>query len=154
MGAVNISGEWQRVKLAGARALAPLLRTQELKRGATSNPAATIRKHGKGFVAAIYGPVASVYADYRYPRIRAFAGQILKSLTGTMPVEIDAPPFVELTVRQRPGQIVHLLNTATTNPLSPVNPYVEDVPVVGPITVRVQSPTRPQSVTLSADNVA
>ncbi len=56
---------------------------------------------------------------------------------------------MQLTVREKPGQpIVHLVNTGSTNPLSPDNPYVEDVPAVGPITVRVQCARRPKSVTL------
>jgi hypothetical protein len=151
-GAVNVSGQWQHVTLKGAKALAPLLKNQEVKRGATGAPAATLKKVGKGAIAAIYGPISTIYADYRYPRIRSFVGQVLRSLSGTMPVEIDAPATVQLTVRQRPGQlIVHLLNTATTNPLSPVNPYVEDVQPTGPITIRVQCPSRPAQVTLAPD---
>jgi hypothetical protein len=151
-GAVNVSGLWQRVKTSGAKSLAPLLRTQEPKRSQLGCPAATLRKVGKGSIAAIYGPVSTVYADYRYPRIRSFAGSVLRALTGTMPVEIDAPAWVQMSVRQRPGQtIVHLLNTASTNPLSPVNPYVEAVPPVGPITVRVQCAKRPKTVTLAPD---
>jgi hypothetical protein len=151
-GSVNVSGTWQHVKLAGAKVLAPLLRNQEVKRGTTGFPAATLVRYGKGRIAAIYGPIATGYADYRYPRIRAFTGQVLRSLTGTMPVEIDAPAWVQLTVRQRPGQtIVHLLNTATTQPLSPVNPYVEDLEPCGPITIRVQCPVRPGAVYLSPD---
>jgi Hypothetical glycosyl hydrolase 6 len=151
--AVNVSGSWQHVKTAGARALAPLLKTQEVKRGVTGFPSATIKKVGRGSIAAIYGPVSTVYGDYRYPRIRSFAGNVLKALTGTMPVEIDAPAYVQLTVRQRDNQlIVHLLNTASENPLAPVNPYVEAVPTVGPINVRVQCPARPKVVTLAPDN--
>ena len=154
-GAVPVYGDWQRVNTNGAKALVPLLKTQEPKRGVTGHPAATIRKVGKGSIAAIYGPVSTIYANYRYPRIRSFVGTVLKTLAGTMPVEIDAPAYVQLTVRQRPETdqlIVHLLNTATTNPLSPVNPFVEDVPVVGPLTVRVQCPARPASVKLAPEN--
>ena len=152
-GAVNVGDGWLRVRTAGAKALAPLLKNQEPKRGATGNPAATIRKVGKGFIAAIYGPIATVYANYRYPRIRSFTGEVLRALTGVMPVEIDAPHWVQLTVREKPDQtIVHLVNTGSSNPLSPVNPYVEDVPAVGPITVRVQCDKRPTAVSLEPDH--
>jgi hypothetical protein len=152
-GAVNVTTTWQRVKLSGARALAPLLRTQEPKRGLTGHPAATIKRYGKGQIAAIYGQISTLYADYRYPRIRMFVGDILHTLTGPMPVEIDAPASVQLTVRQRPGQmIVHLLNTASTNPLSPVNPYVEDIAPVIHINLRTKCLHRPASVTLVPEN--
>ncbi|MCS7060200.1 MAG: hypothetical protein RMN25_03455 [Anaerolineae bacterium] len=107
----------------------------------------------KGYIAAIYGLVAAVYADYRYPRICAFAGEVLRALSGAMPVEIDAPPWVQLTVRDKPGQtLIHLVNTASPNPLSPVNPCVEDVPMVGPLVVRVHCDKRPASVTLEPDH--
>lgn len=148
-GAVNVSGIWQHVEVKGARVLSPLLKNQDLKHGTTGYPAATIARYGKGRIAAIYGPVSTVYADYRYPRIRSFVGNVLKALTGAMPVELDAPSTVQLTVRRRPGeQIIHLLNTATTNPLSPVNPYIEDIAPAGPITISIQCPVKPRSVSL------
>jgi hypothetical protein len=35
-------------------------------------------------------------------------------------VEVDAPAHVVMTARRQPGRtIVHLVNTASTNPLSP-----------------------------------
>ena len=151
-GSVPLFGEWQRVKLAGAKVLAPLLKTQEVKREQVGAPAATIKKYGKGSIAAIHGPVASSFADYRYPRIREFAGHVLKALTGPMPVEIDAPAWVQMTVRQRTGQfIVHLVNTASTNPLSPVNPYMEGIAQAGPITLRLWCARRPKAVTRMPD---
>lgn len=147
-GAAPLFGEWQRVTLSGARALAPLLKTQELKRGQAGAPAATLKTYGKGRIAAIHGPVATSFADYRYPRIRSFVGQVLRALTGPMPVELDAPSWVQMTVRQRPGQfIVHLVNTASTNPLSPVNPYMEGIAPAGPLTLRVWCARRPKAVT-------
>jgi hypothetical protein len=152
-GAVPLFGEWQRVKLAGAKALAPLLKTQEVKRGQVGAPAATLKKYGKGSIAAIHGPVATMFADYRYPRIRSFVGQVLRALTGPMPVELDAPAWVQMTVRQRPGQfIVHLVNTASTNPLSPVNPFMEDVAPAGPLTLRLWCARRPKGVSLIPDD--
>jgi hypothetical protein len=148
-GAVPIRGPWRLVRPAGARVLAPLLTTQEVTRGQLPHPAATLKRVGKGMIAAIYGPVAAMYADYRYPRIRAFAGGVLKVLTGLMPVEVDAPAHVVMTVRRQPGRtIVHLVNTASTNPLSPACPCMEDVPTAGPITVRAQCARRPKAVGL------
>lgn len=152
-GAVNVSAIWQHVKLHNARPLAPLMCTQELGQGDTGYPAASLVRYGKGKIAAIYGPVSTIYGDYRYPRIRTFAGKVLHALTGHMPVEITAPTWVQLTVRQKPNQtIIHLLNTSTTNPLSPVDPCVEGVQPVGPISVRVQCPHRPVAVYLSPDS--
>ena len=151
-GCVPLFGEWQRVKVKGARALATLLRNQDLKLGRTDVPAATLRKLGKGSIAAIYGPIATNYADYRYPRIRSFAGAVLRALVGPMPVELDAPAWVNMTVRQRPGQlIVHLVNTAPVNPLTPQGPYMEDLSTLGPITLRAWCARRPKAVSLAPD---
>jgi hypothetical protein len=147
-GSVPVPGTWQPVRLAGAKMIAPLLRTPE-PRSAMRSPAATLVRHGAGSIAAVHGPLATAYGGYRYPGMRAFAGQVLKALTGAMPVQIDAPPYVHMTVRQAEGRrIVHLINTSSTNPLAPVNPMIEAVPEVGPITLRARCATRPKSVTL------
>jgi hypothetical protein len=148
-GCVSLFGEWQAVKLKSARSLALRLCNQDLKLGRTRLPAATLRKLGKGSIAAIYGPIATVYADYRYPRIRSFAGEVLRALVGPLPVELDAPAWVNMTVRQRPGQlIVHLVNTAPVNPQTPQGPYMEDLTTVGPLTVRAWCARRPKAVSL------
>ena len=149
-GAVPVIGPWQPVTLAGGRALAPLYKTPDVKHDRLPYPAATLKKVGKGAVAAIYGPIATMFADYRYPLIRSFFGNVIKALTGPMPVEIDAPAYVHMTVRQQPGrQIINLVNTASENPQTPVAPLIERVPDAGPITVRVQCDKRPKSVTLA-----
>jgi hypothetical protein len=148
-GSVPLSGRWQPVRLAGAKALSPLLKTPEL-RSALRTPAATLATHGKGTIVVVHGPLATSYGAYHYPGTRAFAGQLLKALVPEMPVEMDAPDHVHMTVRRRKegARIVHLINTASTNPLSPIRPLVEDVPATGPISVRVQQARRPKSVTL------
>ena len=57
-----------------------------------------------------------------------------------------------MTVRQRPGQlIVHLVNTAPVNPLTPHGPYVEDLSTLGPITLRAWCARRPKAVSLVPD---
>ena len=150
-GAVILRGEWQRVKpLKNARTLAPLFPSDETTERFADLVAATMVKCGEGNIAAIYGPVMAMYQDYRYGRIRDFFGKAMRALTGAMPVEIAAPPWVQLVVRQKPDQlIVHLINTSSANPLSQANPLIEAVPVVGPITVRAQVSKLPRAVTLS-----
>lgn len=155
-GTAPVDGPWQLVKLKGARALASLHRTPDAsKRSAIGHPAATIRQAGRGAIAAVYGALATTYADYRYPRIRSFAGHVLRELTGAMPVEIEAPAHVHGVVRNKPGQqIVHLFNMGSANPLSPVAPIIESITPTGPITCRMQSTKRPQRVTLAPNDAA
>jgi len=146
-GTAPVGGPWQPVKRAGART-APLYRTPDTgKRSRSPHPAAAIRRFGRGAIAAVFGALATSYAEYRYPGIRTFAGDLLRALTGDMPVQIDAPPWVHLVVRQKPGQrIVHLLNMRPANPLSPVAPHIEAVAPTGPVTVYIRHGRRPRRV--------
>ena len=147
-GAVPVGGAWQRVKLRGARELAKLLRRQDISPKSIAGPSATIKRAGQGSIACIYGPVGTFYADYRYPRIRSYFGKIMRELAGAMPVEIDAPSSVKMVVRQKANQtIVHLINTAPANALSPQQPLVEAIAIAGPITVRMKT-NRPKRVSL------
>jgi hypothetical protein len=150
-GSVILRGEWLRAKpLTHARTLATLLPGEEMSERFADLVAATLVKCGGGSIATIYGPVMSMYRDYRYGRIREFFGRAMRALTGPMPVELDAPPWVQMVVRQKPEQlIVHLLNTSSANPLSQANPLIEEVPLVGPIALRVQVERLPRALTLS-----
>jgi hypothetical protein len=150
-GTVILRGEWLRVKpLKNVKTLVSLLPGEETTERFADLVAATLVKCGEGYIAAIYGPVMTMYQDYRYGRIRDFFGKAMRALTGPMPVELDAPPWVQLIVRQKPEQlIVHLINTSSANPLSQANPLIEEVPLVGPLTVRVQVGSLPRAVTLS-----
>ena len=52
-----------------------------------------------------------------------------------------------MTVREKRGRlIVHLVNTASVNPLSPVSPCIESIAPTGPVELRVACPRRPQRV--------
>ncbi len=148
-GSVPMFGRWQPVRCTRATILSPLLKTPEL-RSALRAPAATLSAYGKGAIAVVHGPLATAYGGYQYPGTRVFAGEVLRALAPEMPVEIDAPAFVHLTVRRTKdgARIIHLVNTASENPLSPVQPLIESVAETGPITVHVQQPRRPKSVTL------
>ncbi|HEY3342423.1 MAG TPA: hypothetical protein VGK81_10410, partial [Anaerolineae bacterium] len=150
-GAVILRGEWLRVKpLKNVKVLSALLPGDETTERFADPVAATLVTRGEGYIAAIYGPVMAMYQDYRYGRIRDFFGKAMHALTGVMPVELDAPPWVQIVVRQKPEQlIVHLINTSSANPLSQASPLIEAVPLVGPLTLRVQVGRLPRAVTLS-----
>jgi hypothetical protein len=106
---------------------------------------------GQGSIACIHGPIATFYADYRYPRMRSYFGAIMREAAGEMPVGIDAPESVKMVVRRKANQtIVHLINTTPANALSPQQPLIEAVAPTGPITIRVKT-NRPKRVSLEPD---
>ncbi len=151
-GAVPVAGPWQPVKLEGARALASLLNSQEPDRDALPFPAATLREVGKGRVALIPGPAFEAYARTHYPRLRSFLGQVVGAAASKLAVEADAPPSVHLTLRRKGGKLlVNLYNLSALPALGPSNHMVEQVPVVGPVTVRVRCPQAPEKVSLAPD---
>jgi hypothetical protein len=150
-GAVPIGGAWQRVKLRGAREMAKLLRRQDISPRTVAGPSATIKRVGQGSIAAIHGPIATFYADYRYGRIRSYFGAIMRELAGEMPVELDAPSHVRMVVRQKPDQtLVHLINTLPANVVGPQQPLIESVARTGPITLKIKT-NRPKRVSLEPD---
>jgi alpha-L-fucosidase len=144
-----VAGPWQPVKLNGAKALAPLLSHQEPERDATSAPAVTQMRLGKGSVTLLHGPVFEAFARTRFPRLRSFIAEVMRRAAGPQMVELDGPPCVHLCVRQKAGKLlVHLYNLGASPTTSPTAHMVEDVPPVGPLTLRVRLPQAPESVTV------
>lgn len=146
-GAVPMMGPFARLEAdADTRVVGSLWRTQDAD-GEPAGPAALLRRLGEGAVAVVPGPFFTAFARWRYPRHRAFAGDVLGALHVARTVAIDAPPQVELTLRRQPGRLIlHLVNRGTDYPLSPAAPAVEGAPPVGPLPVRVRCAGRPAAV--------
>jgi beta-galactosidase GanA len=69
-GMTNAAGIWQKVKLTTALAAGFIHPTRDIRKGA--EVAATVNAHGQGKVAAVYGPVASIYFRSHHPWLREF----------------------------------------------------------------------------------
>jgi hypothetical protein len=129
--------------------LAPLLSHQEPERDATAIPAVTQKKVGKGVVTLLHGPVFEAFSRTRYPRLRSFLAGVMKQAAGPQMVELDGPPCVHLCVRQKGSKLlVHLYNLGASPATSPAAHMVEEVPPVGPLTLRVRLAQAPKSVTV------
>ncbi|HEY7032651.1 MAG TPA: hypothetical protein VH482_15015, partial [Thermomicrobiales bacterium] len=64
-------------------------------------------------------------------------------------VTLDAPPRLELILRQKEGRLlVNLINRGSGETLSPRRVVVEELPPVEQITLRVRRPERPRSVSV------
>ena len=101
-----------------------------------------------GRIAAIYGPLGSVYREYHTPHLRELLRGVMQTLFPQPLVEIDGPPCIDVTVRKKDGKLlVHLLNTAGMQVASAYT-IVDFIPAVGPLTVRVRLDAAPSSVSL------
>ncbi len=151
-GVVTFRGPVQFVKRTAARSLAALYDGQELETDMLDTPAATAVPYGKGLIAAIHAPVFGYFAQNRYPRLRSFLGHMLNAAAPKQLVELEAPPFVDMTIRTKENTLlIHLLNRSSTNPIDRIAGAIEGVPEVGPLHLRIDLSEKPTRVQLAPD---
>ena len=147
--AVRATGPWQAVSGRDAHAACPLLSGPDLKRHLLAAPAATLRTLGRGRVLAIHGPLFSYYQRTHSPRLRDVLRQLVRQLEPDLAVRLDAPPRIELSLRQRGSNwFVNLLNRGSDHPLSARNVMVENVPAIPAVRVSVKLAGAPRAVLL------
>jgi len=151
-GCVTVAGPWQRVKLAGAAELAPLLNQQEPTLNQAGTPAATINHIGKGVVVAIHGPVFRDYHASHYPRLRRFLGDTLNALDTPGAIRMLGPWWIEMSARTKDGRtLLQFVNRSCSGYTAPNRHTVEDVPNTGPFTVVVPRAEKPVRCYMAPD---
>lgn len=142
---VNANGPWQKVQLAGAEAIGHWHPDRNLHKNA--NVAASIIGHGKGKIAAVYGPIGLVFFRSHHPYLRRFIGDVVKRLFPDPAVTVEAPARVDVALRRtKTGKLcLHLLNLANM-PTSDRYGIIDDIPSVGPINVTIKLPAQPKAV--------
>lgn len=146
----NANGVWQKVRLTTARSAGSLHPTRDTRRD--GEVAATVNAFAKGRVAAVYGPVASIYFRSHHPWLRDFIGGLVRELFPEPAVTVDGPPGLDVSLRTtREGKLaVHLLNT-TGLPLPDRHGFTDFVPPLRDIRLTVRVAARPASVTWVPD---
>jgi len=146
-GLVPVHGPWQRVEKGSAEVLASRYPTRDTR--TSESIAATVVSMGKGQIAAVYGPISQSYYDTHHPALREWIGALAKRLFPQPMLEVDAPPSVDVALRKTHdgSTVVHLMNFAET-PRGARNIAVDEVPTVGPVTVKLRQDAKPQSVSL------
>jgi len=146
------SAAWRMLRPTTGKPLGPLGRGCFLEDRVTPYPAAVLTRAGKG--ALPYVP-AALFKDFdrnRYPRRRAFVGDLMKALAGKLEVSVDAPVAVDVALRRKGHElIVHLMNRASGTPNQPSNGAVDEIPALGPVTVTMRLAARPKSVELALE---
>jgi hypothetical protein len=123
--------------------------TEPPQAGETEYPGVTIRRAGRGAVAAIHGNFMRPYYLCHNPRMRHFIRDLLDALGVRRRVEVAAPPSLEVSLRSKGDVLfVHLVNRAANPTLTPRLYVVEEVPPVSGLQVRLRLDRQPVAVTL------
>lgn len=146
----NANGLWQKVALKTARAAGFVYPTRDTRRD--GRVAATVNAFGRGKIAAVYGPVASIYFRSHHPWLRDFIHGLAAELFPRPAVDVDGPPGLDVSLRRTlDGRLsVHLLNTAGM-PLPDRYVFTDLIPPVEGIKLTVATEAKPSSVTWVPD---
>jgi hypothetical protein len=146
------SERWRILSPTSAEEVGKLARGCFVEDRVTEHPAAVLARAGKGRI--LYVP-AALFRDFdrnRYPRTRAFVGELMRKLTGRLDIRIGGPVAVDVALRRRGRtRIVHLVNRSSGIPNQPGNGAIDEIPSVGPVTVEMRLPSRPASVRLALE---
>ncbi|MBI3666647.1 MAG: hypothetical protein HY236_10570 [Acidobacteria bacterium] len=144
----NLRGVWQEVEPTGAQAIEQRYPTYDSTRDGRC--AATVSDYGKGRIAAIYGPVGSVFAATHAPEVRHLVSRAVSRIFEPM-VQLEGPPTMEVVLRKKEGKLMlHLVNTAGMQVAGDYS-AVDFIPPVGPLRVSLRLPQRPARVTLEPE---
>ncbi|MHB0937797.1 MAG: alpha-amylase family protein [Armatimonadota bacterium] len=148
--ATTVKGPRRPVALSGAEMLLPVLTQQEPALNATAEPAVTLHRAGAGLVAAVHSGLFNHFAATHYPRTRRLVGEIIDALAPDFQAELDAPARLQLVLRRKDHQLIaHLVNQGTAHPTSPSQVIIDEVPPIGPVTLRVKLSQAPARVYLA-----
>jgi hypothetical protein len=154
-GTVPILSDWRLVDPGGAKSLSLLGTTPLRDERLLPHSAATLNSVGRGAVAYVPCNVFRYFAASRYPLLRVFLGDVMRALAGRMEIEVEGPTYVDVVLRrQGTKRIVHLVNRSSGLPSLPNSGVIDEIPPVGPVTVRVNLPKKPKKVFLAFEDAA
>ena len=141
----NVRGLWQDVEPAGAEVLESRYPTYDSTRDARC--AATLSKVGSGRIAAIYGPVGSVFALGHAAPTRQFVKRVVDRIFTPM-AQVEAPATVEIALRRKNGKLLMHLGNCTAMQVASEYAVSDFVPPVGPLRISLRVAKKPERVTL------
>jgi hypothetical protein len=133
-GPVNVNGIWQTITAPADKIVARIHPTRDTRKNGEG--AAVLVSHGKGKMAAVFGPVARIFYNGHHPYLRDFVGDLAQRLFPDPAVRVEGPPCLDIALRRtQEGKIsVHLLNRSHF-PVPDRYNFFDFIPPVGPITV-------------------
>lgn len=146
------SAPWRLVTPTTAQAGCRLGKTPLLDDRQLPHPAFTVNRVGLGRVA--YVP-ANLFRDFnrnRYPLTQRFVADVMKPLAGRLHIQVQAPIGTDVALRtQGRRRIIHLVNRCSGIPNQAANGAIDEIPEVGPVTVRLRTSRTPDKVTLALE---
>jgi len=117
-----------------------------------SRPAATITSYGKGKIAGVYFNIGANYLKWSNTVYRDFINAIVRELFPDPLVTVSGSDHVVTTVNKLGDRLaVNLINISGEHADEQVARYNE-IPVIGPLHVKVRLTKRPARVTLQPEN--
>lgn len=141
----NVTGLWQRVQPGTAQQIEARYPEMDTTRDALC--AATLSSCGAGRIAAIYGPVGSLFAAYHAPAVREFLNRVVRRVFAPA-VEVEGPPTIEVALRRKDGKLVLHLSNSTAMQVAGDYAVNDFVPSVGPLQISLRLGNEPRRVTL------
>jgi hypothetical protein len=110
---------------------------------------------GQGAVAYIPADVFNDFNHNRYPLTRLFIENVVESLDAYLDIEVQAPVAIDVALRRKgDSRIIHLINRGSGIPNTPGNGAIDEIPRVGPITIKVDTEMAPAEVTAAFEPLA
>ena len=143
-----VTGVHESVRLGqSAQSVGELYPFNDSERGPAS-PAAVVTPIGSGTIAAVLFPVGAAYRASSTLTVRTFVSDLVRRLYPEPAVSVTGSSYVEVALmRQGEATVVNLLNTAGPH-ADPTIRVFDEIPSVGPLTVRLACDSQPASVTL------
>ncbi len=144
-GSATIRGAWQGATLGADAEAIGMLRPAG-RSEPESLPAASVRRVGKGQIAATYFTLGREYRDAPNPAIRKFLDGIVRRLFPEPLAVVTGSEEVDVCAMRNHGQLmIHLVNTSGPHQRRPIQ---DSIPLLGPLTLEVRAPMAPSAVTL------
>jgi hypothetical protein len=87
------------------------------------------------------------YYNSRYALVRTFIADVVNELSADFDYQIQAPTSIEVVLRQKDGKkIIHLINRASGLPVFGNTLGTDEIPQVGPISMKIKLDTAPKNV--------
>ena len=114
---------------------------------------AVLHRVGKGVVAYVPARLAHDFEFSRFPQARNFFGELAERLLPDPEVRAKAPACVDVALRRRgETRMVHFVNRISGIPNQPNNGVIDEIPRVGPLSVRMKLAKKPARVSWELDD--
>jgi hypothetical protein len=114
----------------------------------TETYGASVRQLGKGKIAGLYIDIGETYHATATPSTREYVNSVVMELFPEPLVRVQGSHYVDVQVMRNHGKLlVNLLNAGGPHD-NPRTPVFDEIPPVGPLSISIRSPHKPERVTL------